>query len=46
MDLASGTVDYRQLVFRHHLDGDAPHVLEIRALGDGRVEVDGFVVLR
>ena len=46
VDLEAGSVRYRRLVFRHHLPGDGQHVLEIRALGDGRVDVDAFVVLR
>lgn len=45
VDLRSATVDYRRVVFRWQGDpGD--HTLEIRALGDGRVDADAFLVLR
>lgn len=45
VDLRSDSVDYRRVVFRWH--GDAgDHTLEIRALGDGRVDADAFLVLR
>ncbi|MDH4141839.1 MAG: hypothetical protein OEV61_04445 [Chloroflexota bacterium] len=46
VDLGAPSVRYRQLVFRQHLAGDTEHLLEIRSLGGGRVDVDAFVVLR
>ena len=46
VDLASRSVDYRRVVFRWHAPERGAHRLEIRALGDGRVDVDAFVVLR
>ena len=39
-------VHYRQLLARAHATDDGPHVLTIRVVGDGRVDVDAFVVLR
>ena len=46
VDLRSSAVAYRQLVFRRHLPSAGPHVLEIRPLGDGRVDLDAIVALR
>ena len=46
IDLAAPDVRYRQLLARVHAGGDGPHVLTIRVVGDGRVDVDAFVVLR
>lgn len=46
VDLASPSVHYRRLAFRHHLSGAGTHVLEIRPIGGGRVDVDAFIVLR
>ena len=46
VDLAATGVRYRQLVFRRHVAGTGGHVLEIRPLGDGRVDADAFVVRR
>jgi hypothetical protein len=46
IDLAAGSVRYRELVFRWHAASRVAHVLEIRPLGDGRVDIDAFVVLR
>lgn len=45
-DLAADTVAYRRLILRQHLGGaGGRHVLEIRPLGDGRVDVDAILVL-
>jgi hypothetical protein len=41
----SGPSAYRAIVFRRHLVR-GPHTIEIRPLGDGRVDVDAFIVLR
>ncbi len=46
VDLVAAAVRYRELVFRGHVAGDGTHVLEIRPIGDGRVDVDAFIVLR
>jgi hypothetical protein len=46
VDLRADEVQYRRIVFRHHLAELGSHRLEIRALGDGRVDVDAFLVLR
>jgi hypothetical protein len=45
VDLAAARVRYRQLLARVHVTGDGPHVLSIRVVGDGRVDVDAFIVL-
>ncbi len=45
VDLHASTTQYQQLAFAAHL-GLASHKLEIRVLGDGRVDVDAFVVNR
>ena len=46
IDLAAPGVRYRQLLFHRHVGESGQHTLQIRALGDGRVDVDAFVVLR
>jgi hypothetical protein len=46
IDLAAPDVRYRQLLFHRHVGDDGRHTLQIRALGDGRVDVDAFIVLR
>src|SRR3954447_1188317 len=42
---AAGT-RYRRVVFRRSFASGGPHEIEIRPLGDGRVELDAFIVLR
>jgi hypothetical protein len=37
---------YRQLVFARHFATAGPHTLQVRPVGDGRVDIDGFVVLK
>ena len=46
IDLRRASTVYRQLVYARHLGARAVHTLEVRVVGDGRVDVDGFVVLR
>lgn len=46
VDLRASGVEYRRIVFRHHAAELGSHRLEIRAVGDGRVDVDAFIVLR
>ena len=46
VDLDRGSTSYRKLVFARHFSTLATHTLEIRPVGDGRVDIDGFVVLR
>jgi hypothetical protein len=46
VDLDASSTQYRRLVFRKGFAGSAPHSLEVRPLGDGRVEIDAFIVLR
>jgi Big-like domain-containing protein len=46
VDLDQGRTSYRKLVFARHFPTLASHTLEIRPVGDGRVDIDGFVVLR
>jgi hypothetical protein len=46
VDLSAGSVRYRQVVFRHHLLIGGAHEMRIRAIGDRRVDVDAFLVLR
>ena len=44
--LKASTTVYRQVVYSKHYDGKAAHTLEIRPVGDGRVDVDAVIVLR
>jgi hypothetical protein len=46
IDLDAGATQYRRLVFRKGFAGSGAHSIEIRPLGDGRVEIDAFIVLR
>ena len=46
IDLDRAKTTYRKLVFARHFATLGPHVLEIQPVGDGRVDIDGFVVLR
>ena len=46
IDLDRKKTAYRKLVFARHFATLAAHDLEIQPVGDGRVDVDGFVVLR
>ncbi len=46
VDLDRGSTSYRKLVFARHFPTLGPHTMEIRPVGDGRVDIDGFVVLR
>ena len=46
VDLHATTAQYRVMVLRWHFATKAAHVLELRPLGDGRIDLDAFVVLR
>jgi hypothetical protein len=46
VDLDASATQYRRLVFRKGFAWSASHNLEVRPLGDGRVEIDAFIVLR
>ena len=46
VDLDVSSTQYRRLVFRKGFNGSGRHTLEVRPLGDGRVEIDAFIVLR
>jgi hypothetical protein len=46
IDLDAASTAYRRLVFRQGFNGSAKHTIEIRPVGDGRVELDAFIVLR
>ena len=45
VDVDATATAYRRLAWTRHLKRGGTHTLEIRPLGDGRVTVDGFVVL-
>jgi hypothetical protein len=46
LDLDASATHYRQLVFQHHFATSGAHTLRIEPVGDGRVDIDAFVVLR
>jgi hypothetical protein len=46
IDLDSTSTRYRRAVFAKDWSSKATHTMEIRPVGDGRVEVDAIVVLR
>ncbi len=46
IDLDRARTAYRKLVFARHFATLGPHTLEIQPVGDGRVDIDGLVILR
>lgn len=46
VDFDASSTQYRRLVVRKGFNGRAQHTLEVRPLGDGRVEIDAFIALR
>ncbi len=46
IDLHARSKQFRKVVFRHHFDSVAGHTVELRPVGDGRVHLDAFLVLR
>jgi hypothetical protein len=46
VDLDATSTQYRRIVFRRGFATRGTHTLEIRPLGDGRVELDAIIVLR
>lgn len=46
VDLRSTSAGFRRIVFRRDVAPGRTHRIEIRPLGDGRVDLDAFVVLR
>jgi VCBS repeat-containing protein len=46
VQLDRATTAYRQLVLGRHLSTSGWHAIEIRPLGDGRVDLDALVILR
>ena len=44
VDLDRSSTRYRKLVFSYHFTTLGTHTLAIRPVGDGRVDIDGFVV--
>ncbi len=46
VDLDVSSTRYRQLVFQRHFAVSGTHTLRIEPVGDGRVDIDAFVVLR
>ncbi len=46
INLRSSSTKYRQLLWKQHFATLASHVIELRAIGGGRVDFDAFVALR
>ena len=46
ISLHASRTTYRQLVFARHFATLASHTIEVRPVGNGRVDVDAFTVLR
>ena len=46
IDLDAGATQYRRVVFARAFAAVGRHSIEIRPIGDGRVELDAFIVLR
>ena len=43
---AASSTAYRQLIYSRHFADARAHTFEVRAVGDGRVELDAFEILR
>jgi hypothetical protein len=41
----SGPASYRRIAFHRELATGGPHTIQVRPVGDGRVDVDAFIVL-
>jgi hypothetical protein len=46
ISLKASTTTYRQLVFSRHFSSLGAHTIEIRPVGDGRVYLDAFLIMR
>ena len=46
VDLRSATTAYRRVIFRKAWSASGAHTITIRPVGNGRVDIDGFEVLR
>ena len=46
VNLHAGSTHYRRVVFRRAWSTSGAHTITIRPVGNGRVDVDGFEVLR
>ena len=46
INLRATKTTYRQLVYTKHFTTLGAHTIEIRPIGTGRVDIDGFAVLR
>lgn len=46
IDLDATAIGYRRMVYRSSFATAGRHTIEIRPLGDGRVDIDAFVILR
>jgi hypothetical protein len=46
IDLRASSRTFRRLIFSRHFAIRGAHSIEVRPVGDGRVDVDAFAVLR
>ncbi len=46
VDLRTRSTHYRRVIFRRAWSASGAHTITIRPVGNGRVDVDGFEVLR
>jgi hypothetical protein len=46
LDLHSHSTEYRKLIYQHHFSTLGVHTIQIIPVGDGRVDIDGFIILR
>jgi hypothetical protein len=46
VDLDTSATKYRQLVFQAHFASVGTHTIRIVPVGDGRADIDGFVIIR
>jgi hypothetical protein len=46
VDLDTSSAAARQVVFQRHFPSSGSHTLTLQVYGDGRVDVDAFVVVR
>ena len=46
VSIRRGATAYRQLIYSRHFPTVGPHTFQVEVVGDGRVELDAFEVLR
>ncbi len=46
LDLDVHSTEYRKLIYQTHFSTSGAHTLQVKPMGDGRIDIDGFIILR